>query len=71
MVLSIICLCLGIIQFSLGVVAASNDQPSNRHDIVSNQYAAQLLDYDIYSLQNSPLTYVCAGQNYGLSWVSN
>jgi hypothetical protein len=68
LVLSIICVCLGFIQMSLGIVAAAHDAPGNRADIVSGVYAANYLDWDIYYTQNNPLVYLCAGQNTGINW---
>jgi len=68
MVLSILCACLGAIQFGIGVVAASNDQTSVRGDVVYGNVGPGYLDYDIYYSINTPYGYYCAGQNLNITW---
>jgi len=69
MALSILSTCLGIVQFSLGVVAAVNDQFSHRGDIVSGSYiVTNYLNWDIYYYRNNPYVYLCAGVNSGINW---
>jgi len=71
MVLSIMSVFCGIVQFSLGVVAAENDAFSNRGDIISGSLMpASYLQWDIYYYKNNPYIYLCAGENNSLGWKS-
>lgn len=68
MVLSIIVSCLGLIQFSLGIVAADNDSVSNRKGVIG--FEGMPPEYDIYAEKNNPWKYYCTGENNIFNWSS-
>lgn len=67
MVLSIIVSLLGLIQFSLGIVAADNDSVSNRKGVLG--FEGMPPEYDIYAEKNNPWKYYCTGENNMFNWV--
>lgn len=67
MVLSVIVSCLGLIQFSLGIVAADNDSVSNRKGVIG--FEGMPPEYDIYAEKNNPWKYYCTGENNRFNWV--
>jgi len=69
MTLSILGAILGVIQMSLGIVAADNDAIKSRNDVIVGTGIDPA--WDIYFAKNHPYTYICVGDsdiNWAKSW---
>lgn len=69
--LSVLTICLGATQMSLGMVAADNDQYSKRQNYQVYVLPEGYLRYDIYYERNNPYKYICSGPNKPFAWSTS
>jgi len=66
MTLSVLGAIFGVIQMSLGIVAAHNDSYNSRNDVIEGTGVDPA--WDIYFTKNHPYTYICVGDTGVINW---
>lgn len=70
LVFSVMALCTAIAQFSLGIVAAANDNGKLEDGRLAVAKLSSVPRYDIYYSKQYDFN-LCSGSNSGMNWVSD